>query len=170
MMTVYDDNRYRRAWQSNHWQDWANLVLAIWLFISPWVINFSAPAAAPAGAPAGAMVPPAVSNASWNAWVLGVIIFLVACSAIGRLRAWQEWVNLLLGIWLFVAPWALGFTQLGGAAWDHWIVGVLVFLIAASDLQTVRGTTTAPPATGNIGTGTATTEPGYAGSKPTRRP
>lgn len=169
-MTVYEDNRYRRMWQSNHWQDWANLVLAIWLFISPWVINFGASAVATTGAAAGTAVTPAASNAAWNAWVLGVIIFLVAISAIGRLRAWQEWVNLLLGIWLFVAPWALGFTQLGGAAWDHWIVGVLVFLLAASDLQSVRGATSVPPATSNLGTGTAASEPGYAGNKPIRRP
>jgi hypothetical protein len=153
-------------WQSNHWQDWANLVLAVWLFISPWVINFGGAASTTAGA----AVPPAASNAAWNAWILGIIIFLVACSAIGRLRAWQEWVNLLLGIWLFVAPWALGFTQLGGAAWDHWVVGVLVFLLAASDLQTVRRTGAVPPATSNIGTGTAASEPGYAGNKPIRRP
>jgi hypothetical protein len=169
-MTVYEDNRYRRVWQSNHWQDWANLVLAIWLFISPWVINFGASAVATTGAAAGTAVTPAASNAAWNAWVLGVIIFLVAISAIGRLRAWQEWVNLLLGIWLFVAPWALGFTQLGGAAWDHWIVGVLVFLLAASDLQSVRGATSVPPATSNLGAGTAASEPGYAGNKPMRRP
>jgi hypothetical protein len=165
-MTRYEENRYRRVLQSNHWQDWANLVLAVWLFISPWVINFGGSA----GTPAGTAAPPGASNAAWNAWILGIIIFLVACSAISRLRAWQEWVNLLLGIWLFIAPWVLGFSGLPGAAWNHWIVGVLVFLIAASDLQTVRGTESVPPATGSVGTGATTTEPGYAGNKPVRRP
>jgi hypothetical protein len=147
-----NENRTIRPWQSSHWQDWANIVLAVWLFISPWVINFGGNAAGGAGATPG----PAngvASTAAWNAWVLGVIIFLVACSAIARPQAWQEWINLLLGIWLFVAPWTLGFTQLGGAAWDHWIVGALVFILAVWNLQTVRS-------------GPVAAEPGYAGRKP----
>jgi SPW repeat len=166
-MATYDDNRYRRALQSNHWQDWANLVLAVWLFISPWVVQFGG---STVGAPAATAVPAAASNAAWNAWILGIVVFLVACSAIARLRAWQEWLNLLLGIWIFIAPWALGFAGLSGAAWDHWIVGILVFLIAVANLQTVRGAATVPPAADRVGTGTAASEPGYAGSKPMRRP
>ena len=31
---------------ANYWQDWANAILAVWLFISPWVLQFGA------GAPA----------------------------------------------------------------------------------------------------------------------
>jgi hypothetical protein len=138
-----------RVARANNWQDWANLVLAIWLFISPWVLAFGAGGA---NAPAGGATN-AGPVAAWDAWVLGVLVFLVALSAIGRMEFWQEWINLLLGIWLFVAPWALGFTQLGGAAWNHWIVGVLVFILAAWNLQTVRN---APVAA----------EPGYAGRKP----
>jgi SPW repeat-containing protein len=156
-MAPNDGNRYLRAWQSNHWQDWANLVLAVWLFISPWVINFGGNPAAGAGATPGP-VNDVASNASWNAWILGIIVFLVAVSAISRLQAWQEWINLLLGIWVFIAPWALGFTGLAGAAWDHWIVGALFFILAVWDLQTVRNA----PAV-------STAEPGYAGNKPDLR-
>jgi hypothetical protein len=38
-----------------------------------------------------------------GAWVLGVIVFLIALSASGRRAAWEasghEWVALLLGVW-----------------------------------------------------------------------
>lgn len=136
--------------QSNHWQDWVNLILAIWLFISPWVLQFGSNVAPAVVGPQGnAAVPPAaavVGNpaaAGWNAWILGVVIFLVAASALARLSLWQEWVNLILGIWLFIAPWALGFSNLANAAWDHWIVGVLVFLFALWDLGTIRSRSTA---------------------------
>ena len=54
--------------------------------------------------------------AAWNAWVLGVIVFLVAISAIGRMDFWQEYMNIVLSIWIFIAPWVLGFTLLPRAA------------------------------------------------------
>ncbi len=134
--------------RSNRVQDWANLVLALWLFISPWVLRFgSGLAPAPAAAANGPLVE--VSHAVWDAWVLGVIVFLVALSAIGRMEAWQEYIDMVLGAWIFVAPWALGFTPLGGASWDHWIVGALIFLISLWSLWTARAepvaSTTVPP-------------------------
>lgn len=134
MATQTFDTAAARVGRANNWQDWANLVLAIWLFISPWVLNFGAGGA---NAGAGGSATPA-ADASWNAWVLGVIVFLVALSAIGRMQLWQEWINLVLGIWVFIAPWVLGFAGLGNAAWDHWIVGALVFLISVCILAEVR--------------------------------
>jgi hypothetical protein len=135
------------AWhRSNRVQDWAILVLAVWLFISPWVLQFggSLPAA---GAANGPLVE--VSRSAWNAWVLGVIACLVALSAIGRVETWQGYINMILGVWIFVAPWALGFTPLWRAGWDHWIVGALIFLIALWSLSSARtepaATTTTPP-------------------------
>jgi hypothetical protein len=124
------------------------LILAIWLFVSPWVLQFGGSlSAGPAGAANGPLVES--SHAAWNAWVLGVIVFLVAISAIGRMEAWQEYICMILGAWIFVAPWALGFTPLGRASWDHWIVGALIFLISLwslSNARTVRvPTTTVPP-------------------------
>jgi len=135
------------AWhRSNRVQDWALLVLAVWLFISPWVLQFGGSLAA-VGAANGSLVE--VSRAAWNAWVLGVIVFLVALLAVGRMETWQEYINMILGAWIFVAPWALAFTPLWRASWDHWIVGALIFLIALWSLSSARtepaATTTTPP-------------------------
>ena len=80
----------------------------------------------------------AVQAAAWNAWVLSVIVFLVAISAISRMDFWQEYVNIVLSIWIFIAPWVLGFAMLSGAAWDHWVVGVLIFLFSVSVLSRAR--------------------------------
>ena len=130
---------YIKPGRSNRWQDWANLVLAIWLFISPWVLQFGSGSTVPPPGAGGGGAPIAeTSNAAWNAWVLGVIVFLVALSAIGRMEFWQEWINLLLGIWVFVAPWVLGFLQLAAASWDHWVVGALIFLISIWNLVEIR--------------------------------
>ena len=116
--------------QANHWQDWGNLVLAGWLFISPWILQFDA----------------AAGGAAWNAWIFGVIIAIVAIAAIVQLAPWEEWVLLILGLWLFVAPWVLGFSNSGAAAWDHWIVGVLAFVLAAWNLSMTSDTVAVDPA------------------------
>jgi hypothetical protein len=123
----------------NRWQDWDNLILGIWLFISPWVLRFAAtaPAATP-GAGAAASGGNALGYASWNAWVLGVIVFLVALSALSRMVFWQSWITLVLGVWIFIAPWVLGFAGYPRAAWDHWIVGALIFLVSVANLWSAR--------------------------------
>lgn len=132
---------------ARRWQDWVNLVLGVWLFISPWVLNFAAgyaTGAAPGGAAAGATAPAgdALANASWDAWIFGVVIAVVALSSTLRVAAWQEWgtliLGLILGVWLFIAPWALAFSGAPAAAWDHWIVGALVFLVSLSALPYFR--------------------------------
>lgn len=152
-MATYYDSGYLATQRSNRAQDWANLILAIWLFISPWVLQFGAGGN---GQPVGT-----AGTAAWNAWVMGVLVFLVALSAISRLELWQEWLNLIFGAWVFVSPWALGYTPLPAASWDEWIVGALVFLIALWSLGTMRTSTAVP-------TGTSTTRP--PGSPPPSSP
>jgi hypothetical protein len=145
MATQYQG--YVRPGRADRWQHGANVVLAIWLFISPWVLRFVATAQVTGNAANGPAV--AASHASWNAWVLGVIVFLVAVSAIGNLEMWQEWWSIILGAWIFAAPWALGFTGLVRASWDHWIVGALVFIFAVwslSRLWNAPASTLPPPA------------------------
>ncbi|NOY56142.1 MAG: SPW repeat protein [Actinobacteria bacterium] len=41
-------------------------------------------------------------------------------------KRWQDWILLLGGIWLFVAPWALGTSSDTGSSWNAWTLGVLV--------------------------------------------
>lgn len=121
---------------SGRWQDPTNLLLAAWFFISPWILQFGSYASTAQSAVGGSAII-AVSNAAWDAWVLSVIVFLVSLSALGRLARGQEFVNMLLGAWIFVAPWVLGFAvgPYPAASWDHWIVGALVFLVSASGLS-----------------------------------
>jgi len=101
-----------RAW--TRWQNWANVVLGIILFISPWYT-----------------VTWETGRSSWNAWIIGVAIVIVALVALAEaVRPVASWINVILGIWLFISPWVLGFTFLTGMAWTAWIIGVLVFVLA----------------------------------------
>lgn len=113
---------------SNRWQDWVNLVLGVWLFISPWVLGFANTAAA-----AGTTHP----RAAANAWILGVIVVVLSVAALVRTQPWEEWLNMLAGIWLFISPWVLGYSGTATALWNALIVGAVVFILACWDLTTM---------------------------------
>ena len=95
-------------------QDWINLLLAICLFVSPWVIGFAAET-----------VP------AWNAWVVAVIIGGLAIATLSAFAEWEEWANLVLGLWLIISPWVLAFTGNAGASWTHLILGVIAVVMSA---------------------------------------
>ncbi|TCU20145.1 SPW repeat protein [Rhizobium sullae] len=94
-------------------QDWANLVLAVCLFISPWVIGFSAE-----------------TMPSWNAWIAAVILGALAVAALSVFAEWEEWANLVLGLWMVVSPWVLGFTANASAMWTAVVMGVLIAAVS----------------------------------------
>lgn len=99
------------------WQDWVNLVVGLWLFISPWLGLGE------------------LSSAAWNSWILGAAIAIFAIAALSLPKKWEEWVNVVLGIWVIIAPFVLGFSTESGAMWNHLIVGVLVLIVALWALQ-----------------------------------
>jgi hypothetical protein len=81
--------------RANLWEDWTNLFLGIWLFVSPWVFQL-----------------PNDSGVAWNAWISGGIIAVIAAAALlYQVQKWEEWTNAIVGIWIASSPWALGFSQ-----------------------------------------------------------
>ena len=95
-------------------QDWANLVLAVCLFFSPWVIGFASD-----------------TTATWNAWIAAIVLGALAVATLSAFAEWEEWANMVIGLWLIVSPWLLGFMANVNAMWTHVILGVLVAAIAA---------------------------------------
>ena len=100
--------------KTNRWQDWINLVLGAWLFASPWLMNYA----------------DALPNAAGNAWALGAAIVLLAAVAMHMPKAWEEGVNILLGAWVAISPWVLGFTSNDEVTTNAVVVGGLVTLLA----------------------------------------
>ena len=110
---------------SNKWQDWVNLVLAIWLFISPWALSFY-----PGGTVAS--VP-----AAWTAWVVGVVIAVFSIAALMQAQPWEEWINLIAAVLLFISPLVLAYHAVAAVAmWNALIIGAAVFILAIWDLNT----------------------------------
>jgi uncharacterized membrane protein YoaK (UPF0700 family) len=107
---------------TNRWQDWCNLVLGAWLFISPWVMQY------PADKPA----------AMWNAHILGVVVFVLAIIALYGQRLWEEGWNTVLGLWLIISPWVLRFSPHRDVTTNAVIVGILVAVIAGLATMQVK--------------------------------
>ncbi len=46
-----------------------------------------------------------------------------------------EWANLVLGAWLFLSPWILGFSGTSAAAWSAWVLGALVVILSGLSIS-----------------------------------
>lgn len=99
--------------RQQRWQDWINLLLGIWLFISPWAVGFEGTQVA----------------ASWNAWILGVAVVVFSAIAVSMPQSWEEVINLLLGIWMLISSSVIGVTS-RAAETNAVVVGLLVILFA----------------------------------------
>ena len=120
-----------------HWQDWGNLVLGLWVFASPWVLQHTMAAGAEtAGAVTG--------SAMWNLYIVGIAIAVLAAAALFAFQAWEEWINLALGAWLFASPWVLGFSTSVLLMWNAVIVGALVVLLAGWAISPTTGSAQGP--------------------------
>ena len=102
-------------WTNAKWCDVANLVLGAFLFFSPWMFGFDA------GKPSG------------NAYISGIVIAVLAIAALAAFAIWEEWLNLIVGLWTLVSPWVLGF-QGTTAMTVHVLIGVAVAALAAIEI------------------------------------
>jgi len=95
--------------REQHWQDGTSLLLGAWLVLSPFF-----------GIGAIGDV------AAINSYLTGTAVVIFSIVALARPQLWEEYSNLVLGLWLIAAPFALGFTNLVGPMWNQIIVGLLV--------------------------------------------
>ena len=99
--------------KEQRWQDWTIAVLGAWLVFSP-LVGIGA-----------------ISDvAAINSYLTGTAVAIFGIAALVRPQMWEEYVALILGFWLVVAPFVLGFTTLGGPVLNQIIIGLLVGGIA----------------------------------------
>jgi hypothetical protein len=96
------------------------LALSGLLFVSPWLLDYSG-----------------LAVAAWTAWISAIVIAIFSLAATIHFAEWEEWVALVGGVWLLVAPWALQFAYFGGATVAFTGVGSFIVWISVSDLWAV---------------------------------
>jgi hypothetical protein len=102
------------------WEDWTSWALGIWLLLSPWTLWFEKDA-----------------TATRNALVVGLLIILAELFELSIFRGWEEWINVALGAWLVISPWALGVSNTA-AQINFVVVGALVLALALHELWDMR--------------------------------
>jgi hypothetical protein len=109
------------------WASGLNVIAGLWLLISPWVLGFTD-----------------TQNALWNNVILGIAIAIIAFIRAGGWYTpqWLGWLNLILGIWVFIAPFVLGYSNVSSALWDDLVLGVIVVVLSAWSLWATNETRT----------------------------
>ncbi len=102
-------------WQRESVLDLYNLLLAAVLFVAPWLFRLTN------------------AEGKLDMWASGAVLGLISLAAMIAYKDWEEWANLLLGLWLIISPWLLGFAHTRAM---HFSIGfgVVVAFLAALDL------------------------------------
>jgi hypothetical protein len=102
-------------WSSARLCDVGNLLLGMILFFSPWLFGLS-------------------TGAQWQtASTVGILIAVLSVAALAAFAIWEEWLNLIVGLWLIASPWLLGFQDSSAMAVDV-SIGAVVAILAALEL------------------------------------
>ncbi len=102
-----------------HWQDPVNAVLGVAMVLSPWVLNFSEE-----------------TFATVNAVVIGFALVATALGAMLAPKAWEEWTEAILGLWMVISPWALAYSHVQLAMYAATASGLIVTVLALWTLAT----------------------------------
>ena len=102
-----------------HWQDPVNAVLGVALVLSPWVLDYSSE-----------------TYAMSNAVVIGLALVATTLGAMLAPKAWEEWTEAILGLWMVISPWALAYSHVQAAMYVAVGVGLIVVVLALWTLAT----------------------------------
>ena len=96
------------------------LLAGMWLIISPFLLGYS-------------------QGATTNSVLVGIAISALAIIRLTLTRdAWTGWLAAVMGLWLVIAPFILGFMQ-PAVLWNEIIVGIII-----AGLSLWRGIATTP--------------------------
>lgn len=99
--------------QLKHWQDPVNALLGAWLVVSPWILGFEQDL-----------------TVLGNMVIVGALLIAAALGAIFLPRAWEEWTEAALGMWMAISPWLLAFSAIQAATWSAVVTGLVVVSLA----------------------------------------
>jgi hypothetical protein len=99
------------------WEDWVGIALGVLIGFSPWLT----------GQQNDAVV-------SWNAVIVGALVLALAALELAGLRRWEEVCEVVCGLWLIASPFVFGYIGTGTLGYWHFVLGVLVVLLAAWEL------------------------------------
>lgn len=92
---------------------WVNILLSIWVIVSPFVLAFYSP------------------KTVWSNVISGVVVGILAIVRWSMHQPGWSWLNLLLGIWLVISPFV--FFASATAMWNNVILGIIIAALALTN-------------------------------------
>jgi hypothetical protein len=123
------------SWRRETILDIYNLVLGVFLFAAPWLFSY------------------ARGIAGTDDWMSSALIVASSVAALLAFAEWEEWISLIVALWVLASPWLLGF-QHTPAAPINIGVGLTIAYLSALELWLLHYS---PAPQGRDGAGTATT-------------
>jgi hypothetical protein len=109
----------KTRWRRESILDVYNLALGAFLFVAPWLFSF------------------AYASAKADDWVSSAIVVVSSIAALVAFAEWEEWIGVIVGLWVLASPWLLGF-QHGRAMAVNVGVGLLVAFMSALELWLIH--------------------------------
>jgi hypothetical protein len=109
-----------------------NILLGIWLLVSPWVFGYQA----------------AGQAAIWNSVIVGALIAILAASNCfaQHVHTSPNWINVLLALWAMISPVVYGYTANTAGLGDNLLLAILIAAFAiCSDGAATAGRKDPPP-------------------------
>jgi hypothetical protein len=106
------------------WEDWLGMLLGVLIVLSPWFPTQTA----------SEMVDAERSFIVLNTFTVGLLVFGLAQLEYVALQRWEEVAEILLGLWLIISPYLLGYSGEGMLRFWHTGLGGAVVLLAALQL------------------------------------
>jgi len=120
-------------WRRETILDVYNLVLGAVLFAAPWLFSYTS------------------ENARADDWTSSAVVIASSLAAVLAFAEWEEWVSVIVGLWVLASPWLLGF-QHAKAMPVNVAIGSMIAFMSALELWLIHY----DPAPGD-GTGPAVT-------------
>jgi hypothetical protein len=90
-----------------------NILLGIWVLISPLVLAIHS------------------SKGVWSNVITGAVVGILALVRWSMHQPGWSWLNLILGVWLFISPFVLFLSS--AAMWNNVIIGIIIAALALSN-------------------------------------
>lgn len=115
-----------------------NILAGIWLVIAPFLLGYSD-----------------FPEPTWNDILVGVAVIIIAGVKMSKplSAAGISWVNVILGVWLILAPFVLQYEP-RNAMWNDIVLGCIIAIFGIWSAVAARGTTTTPRTTTGAPPGT----------------
>jgi hypothetical protein len=101
------------------WQEWINVIFGLWLAATPWLVI---------------PTPNRTEGMIINCVITGLLIAGFSLWSGYSKGIWQNWIVIILCIWLFVAPGTLRY-RVPAITWNNVIIGVLAGIFAILSIK-----------------------------------